>query len=136
MPESAVHLALVQSLVQWVKSNCLIEKDGLLLVDDPAQMASSKPPSINGYFPDVYLRGLRLRSILIGEAKSAYDLESRHSRKQLASFLIHLLSVERGTLLVAVPWHVVPRAKSLIRAIQRETNSMSVQTIFLDYLPG
>lgn len=136
MPESATHLALVQRLVLWARSNYPIERDGLLLVDEPARLSADKPPSISGYFPDIYWKSLASQSILIGEAKSAYDVESRHSRRQLASFLSHLSSAEDGMLLIAVPWHVVPQAKSLIRMIQRDTGSTSVRTVFLDYLPG
>jgi hypothetical protein len=105
-------------------------------VDDPSQPATDKPPSILGHMPDVYWKTLAGGSVLIGEAKSAYDVECRHSRSQFASFLTHLSSFEEGVLLIAVPWHVVPQSKSLIRAIQRDTRSTAVRTIFLDYLPG
>ena len=136
MPESATHLGLVQRLVQWVDAHCVSEHKSLLFVDDPSRVAAEKPPGIFGYMPDVYWETSDGRSVLIGEAKSAYDVESRHSRRQFASFLTHLSSVEKGTLLIAVPWHVVPQAKSLIRVIQRDTSSTTVRTIFLDYLPG
>ena len=136
MPESATHLGLVQQLVRWVNTHCSSEHNSLLFVDDPSRLAADKPPSILGYLPDVYWKTIEGRSVLIGEAKSARDVESRHSRRQFASFLTHLKSVEEGTLLIAVPWHVVPQAKSLIRAIQRDTGSIAVRTIFIDYLPG
>lgn len=136
MPESATHLGLVQQLVSWIETHCSNKQRGLLFVDDPSQVAADKPPRILGYLPDVYWKTPEGRSVLIGEAKSAYDVESRHSRKQFASFFSHLRSVEEGTLLIAVPWHVVPQAKSLIRAIQRDTGSITVRTIFIDYLPG
>ena len=136
MPESATHIGLVQRLVAWVEIHWASEQDGLLYVDDPSRTAADKPPTILGYTPDVYWKALTGHSVLIGEAKSAYDVETRHSRKQFASFISHLSSVEEGTLLIAVPWHVVPQTKSLIRAIQRATGSTAVRTIFLDLLPG
>lgn len=136
MPESATHLGLVEQLISWVEAHCSRDRDSLVFVDDPSRTAADKPPSIFGYLPDIYWKTRCGHSVLIGEAKSAYDVESRHSRRQFASFLTHLSSVEKGTLLIAVPWHVVPQAKSLIRVIQRDTESIAVQTIFLDYLPG
>jgi len=136
MPESAAHLVLVQQLVLWVGENCPKGNDSALFVDDPWQAAVNKPPSILGYFPDVFWKSPASGSALVGEAKSAYDLESRHSRRQFASFLTHLKSIENGMFLIAVPWHVVPPAKSLIRAIQRDTETLAVRTIFLEYLPG
>lgn len=136
MPESATHMGLVQQLVAWVQIHRASEQDGLLFVDDPSRAAADKPPTVLGYTPDLYWKALAGRSVLIGEAKSAYDVETRHSRRQFASFVSHLSSVEDGTLLIAVPWHVVPQAKSLIRAIQGTTGSTAIRTVFLDYLPG
>lgn len=136
MPESATHIGLVQQLVAWIQIHRASERDGVLFVDDPSRAAAEKPPTVLGYTPDVYWKALTGCSVLIGEAKAAYDVETRHSRRQFASFVSHLSTVEEGTLLIAVPWHVVPQAKSLIRAIQRDTGSTAVQVIFLDYLPG
>jgi len=136
MPESATHLRLVQQLLHWIEAHDFNKQSSLIYVDDPSRVAADKPPRILGYLPDVYWKTFGGQSALIGEAKSAYDVESRHSRKQFASFLSHLRSIEEGTLLIAVPWHVVPQAKSLIRAIQRDTDSITVRTIFIEYLSG
>lgn len=136
MPESATHQLLVKQLVLWITSNCADAGGSLLLVDEPSRTAIDKPPGVSGYTPDVYWKTVDGRSVVVGEAKSAYDVESRHSRKQYASFLLHLSRIESGTLVVAVPWHVVNQAKSLIRAIQRESGCGGVKTVFLDQLPG
>jgi len=136
MPESATHQFLVQQLVQWVSINCLDSKNSVLLVDEPARTAIDKPPNLSGYTPDVYWKSLEGNRVIVGEAKSAHDVESRHSRRQYESFLLHLSRVESGTLLIAVPWHVVNQAKSLVRAIQRGSGFSNVETVFLDQLPG
>lgn len=136
MPESAAHQYLVGQLIRWVNSHCAEVQKGVLLVDDSSRAASDKPPSLSGYTPDVYWRALDGRRVIVGEAKSAYDVESRHSRKQFTSFLSHLNHVEEGTLVVAVPWHVVNQAKSLVRVIQRTSGLLCVQTVFLEQLPG
>lgn len=134
MPESATHQGLVRELVSWAE--CNRECNGALFVDEPSRDASNKPPRINGFVPDLYWKSLNGTSILIGEAKSAYEVESRHSRKQFSSFLSHLGVVAEGTFVIAVPWHVVPQAKSLVKAIQRDTGTGHVRTVFLDYLAG
>ena len=136
MPESATHLGLVQHLVLWIQENPPSAGDSVLFIDEPAKAAADKPPRIDGYAPDLYWRTLAGGSALIGEAKCAYDVESRHSRQQFAAFISHLSAFAEGILLVAVPWHVVPQAKSLIRAIQRDCCNRPVRTIFIEYLPG
>jgi len=122
-------------MIAWVRTN-RSQGDGLLLVDESSRTAIDKPPQISGYNPDLYWRSVRGDSVLIGEAKSAYDIESRHSRKQLTAFLAHLARAKQGVLLVAVPWHAVPQMKSLVRAIQREGLAQSTEVVFLDFLPG
>ena len=136
MPESAAHQFLVQQLVRWISINCLDSKNSVLLVDEPTRTAIDKPPNLSGYTPDVYWKSLDGSRVIVGEAKSAYDVESRHSRRQYESFLLHLSRANSGTLLIAVPWHVVNQAKSLVRVIQRGSGFANVQTVFLDQLPG
>lgn len=136
MAESAVHQFLVQQLVRWIAANCAAETNGLLLVDEPSRAAVEKPPRLSGFNPDVYWKTIDGSHVVVGEAKSAYDVESWHSRKQYAAYLSHLSRVERGTLIIAVPWHVVNQAKSLVRIIQRESGFSGVETVFLDQLPG
>ncbi len=134
MAESATHQGLVRQLVLWTERN--LEGNGVLYVDDPARDASNRPPRITGFVPDLYWKSLDSACILVGEAKSAGDVESPHSRKQFASFLAHLSAVSDGTLLLAVPWHAVPQAKSLMKAIQRDTGTGHVRTVYLELLAG
>lgn len=136
MPESTTHLGLVRHLAIWVERNPIDSGNVVVYIDEPSRDAANKPPRLLGYTPDLYCKNLEATRILVGEAKSAYEVESRHSRKQFAAFLTHLQLVDHGIFLLAVPWHVVPQAKSLIRAIQRETLTTHVRTVFLDYLPG
>ena len=98
MPESGTHLVLVERLVSWVRLHYARERDGILFIDDPWRPSGEKPPRLSGYVPDVYWRTPDAQSALIGEAKPAYDVESRHSRAQYAVFLLHLKSLNDGTL--------------------------------------
>lgn len=136
MAESAAHQYLVRELVRWIAANCTAADSGVLLVDDPSRSPVDKPPNLSGFTPDVYWKAVDGSRVIVGEAKSAYDVESWHSRRQYAAYLSHLSRAESGTLVIAVPWHVVNQAKSLVRAIQRESGSSVVATVFLDQLPG
>lgn len=136
MAESSTHQVLVERLVQWIQRNISNSDSTVVLVDSPTTAAGSKPPAIGGYNPDVFCRTIGGEHVLIGEAKTARDIENKHSRDQFKAFLVCLKQGQSGTLVVAVPWHAVGQAMSLIRFLQRETDTMAVKTVFLDKLPG
>jgi len=136
MSESAVHLSLVERLVKWIRDEQRDVENALLLVDLPHTPAGDKPPQIGGFNPDVFCATLDRRHVIVGEAKTPTDIETRHSREQFGAFLAYLQHQQRGTLVVAVPWHAVNQAKSLVRALQRNIGADGVVTVFLQQLPG
>jgi len=136
MAESRTHQILVERLVQWMQRNISSSDSAVLLVDSPTTAVGNKPPAISGYNPDVFCRPIGGEHVLIGEAKTAGDIETKHSRDQFRAFLVYLKQGQSGTLVVAVPWRAVGQVMSLIRFLQRETDTMGVKTVFLDKLPG
>lgn len=136
MAESSAHQILVERLVQWMQRNISNSDSTVVLVDSPTTAAGNRPPAIGGYNPDVFCRPISGEHVLIGEAKTARDIENKHSRDQFRAFLVYLKQCQSGTLVVAVPWHAVGQVMSLIRFLQRETDTMVVKTVFLDKLPG
>jgi hypothetical protein len=136
MSESLVHTELVRSLCVWVSDPDRARSVAIVYSDLPENSASNKPPSIGGYFPDVYCASIEGLPIYIGEAKTAGDLESKRSREQLRAYLQFLARYDASSLIVAVPWRAVPTARSLIRSIQRIENIFHVSTVFLEKLPG
>ena len=136
MAESSIHQALVERLLQWMQRSISNSDSTVVLVDSPTAAAGNRPPAIAGYNPDVFCRAIGGEHILIGEAKTAGDIENKHSRDQFRAFLVYLKQCQSGTLVVAVPWHAVGQVISLIRFLQRETDTMGVKAIFLDKLPG
>jgi hypothetical protein len=136
MAESSAHQILVERLVQWMQRNISNSDIPVVLVDSPTTTAGNKPPAIGGYNPDVFCRTIGREHVLIGEAKTAGDIENKHSRDQFRAFLVYLKQFQSGTLVVAVPWRAVGQVMSLIRFLQRETDTVVVKTVFLDKLPG
>ena len=136
MSESAVHLTLVERIVNWIKDDASGLECALLLVDLPETLTGEKPPTIGGYNPDVFCANLDRTHVLLGEAKTSADIERRHSRDQIAAYLSYLQLQQQGTLVIAVPWHAVNQMKSLVRALQRSTGANGVATVFLQQLPG
>jgi len=136
MSESALHTDLVRSLVAWVTPRIGTDCRSAIFVDLPEGTAGDRPPSIDGFFPDLYCADGDGSPMFLGEAKTARDLESHRSREQLAGYLRFLAVRQRGALVLAVPWRVVPAARSLIRALQRLNAAGTVMTHFLEKLPG
>jgi hypothetical protein len=136
MAESSTHQILVERLVQWMQRNISNSDSAVVLVDSPTTAAENRPPAIGGYNPDVFCRTIGGEHVLIGEAKTAGDIENKHSRDQIRAFLVYLKQCQSGTLVVAVPWRAVGQVMSLIHFLQRETDTMVVKTVFLGKLPG
>jgi len=136
MSESSVHTELVRSLCNWAVIQTKSSAIEVMYSDLPEISLGDKPPSINGYFPDMYCVSRDGEPIFVGEAKTVRDLESKRSRDQIAAYLRFLALHESSALVMAVPWRAVPTARSLVRAIQRISGLLAVSVHFLEMLPG
>ena len=84
MPESIQHQQLVQVLKIEVQAIVPPTCWSLIQIDTPDSL--NLPPQTNeGYRPDVYYQFEKL--LVIGDAKTENDVETRHSRAQYESFL-------------------------------------------------
>jgi hypothetical protein len=133
MGVSDLHVNLVQELANWVNLNCQASERALMLLDLPETRQGSNPPIIGGFIPDLYIKSNRL---VIGEAKTAGDLDRQHTRDQLTEYIKYLNQRQDSLLLIAVPWYCVPRAKSMVRNIVAKLDANKVSTVFLEKLPG
>lgn len=126
---------LVSSILKWFEDKENFE--GLLVFTDlPSSLGDSKPPAIEGYYPDVWAKEVRGGFVAIGEAKTARDIENRHSTEQFGAFLRYCNGLESAILVVAVPWMMVNCAKAHIRRIQKNTDTQAVNVVFLGMLPA
>jgi hypothetical protein len=126
MGESISHIRLVQRIVQWLTSE-IPECDCLCVFRDlPDARSQDKTPCINGFFPDVFAEDTPPTFTLVGEAKTAEDLETEHSKRQLRAYLAYLKLRPRPRLIVSTPWFAVNSAKSLIAAAQEDVEATSV----------
>lgn len=131
MPESVNHLRLVKQMACWISAEYLDGDSGALLVDDPSS-AGGRPPPLSGFVPDVYVRMASRDAVVVGEAKTAVDLERTHTRNQLAAFLKECSTVANGVLVVAVPWYISRLARSLVKKVQRQNDLEAVNIVVLD----
>jgi len=133
MGVSDTHINLVRAMGSWAATNCHPSESAVMLLDLPDTPKENHPPNIGGFIPDLYISSTRL---ILGEAKTARDLETKHSREQYAAYLIKLSQFQNSMFILAVPWYCVPQAKSLIARIKKIVNASHVQSVFIEGLPG
>lgn len=91
-----------------------------------------RPPKVSGFTPDVYATDVPTTMTLIGEAKTAADLDTKHSHAQIAAFLQYLAHTPGGLFVLAVPVSVKPRARWVLRELSRSLGSGAPQTEVID----
>jgi hypothetical protein len=120
--ESAKHVSLVESLICEVKERYAIHKD-LMIFADHHRYGRDRPPTIGAFTPDLFASRVPATFHIIGEAKTASDLESDRSARQLGSFLDHLALYPGSALLLAVPWVTAPRARSILARLRSDAHT-------------
>jgi hypothetical protein len=136
LAESSKHIALVQAIVHWIETQTNFSQEMAILVASPSSSTDQLPPIISGRIPDVFAQNGSLGRMVIGEAKTASDIETYRSRKQFEDYLQLLGLQTHSLLIVSVPWHCVNQARSLLRSIQKKTNTHHVEIIVLEKLSG
>ncbi len=136
MGESESHTKLVKEIVTWICSNHLHGDPGFIFADLPDNPPSKKPPVINNFIPDVFVPESSGVALIIGEAKTARDLENRHTRSQIETFLRRCALTNNAILIMAVPWDLVRSARLLLRKLKIETGAHDVNIIVLERLYG
>jgi len=136
MGESETHMRLVASLVDWVAHTYCADEADSILVDSPSTRAGSRPPIIAGFVPDVYVAAPPGPLLVVGEAKTACDIDRRHTREQLAAFLNWCTWKEGSILILAVPWRYVRCAEGVLRDLKKRNTVGVTRTLVLDRLEG
>jgi hypothetical protein len=132
MAESVTHLELVSQILSYIRSNYVGLRYVSTLHDLPGIIGCEKPPKIGDFRPDVYAIDAPLTRTIIGEAKTQSDLESDHSRRQFQAFLRFLRLQHNSVFILAVPWQVHSRARTLLRSIQKVVDASVVDILVLD----
>ncbi len=134
MAESSLHRFYVQKLVLWFKENVTDWNQFVVYCDD-GSVKGGKPPQIDGFIPDFYALAPSDGRVIIGEAKTGNDLESKHSRLQIEAYIRFCAAQNHSLLVIAVPWTAICSAKSLVRSINRKIACLKVKDVYIDALP-
>lgn len=104
------------------------------MADLPDRTAKSKPPNINNFVPDVYVSLTSNHQLIIGEAKTSRDVDSKHTKKQVKAFLQKCAEYESSLFVLAVPWDMVRLTKAIVKNLQNEVGAQNVEVIVLEKL--
>ena len=117
MSEATAHMDLVKAIQEWVSIKFFCGDLGCIYIDGPDSSEQRKPPKLNGFIPDVFAKRDHA-TVVIGEAKTFSDLENTHTNEQLGAFLTYCHTLPGSCLVLAVPWFMTRRAKSLLGLLQ------------------
>ena len=132
MPESARHARLVAAIVAHAERRLGKFTDIMVREDAVRPRRGERPPNLAGFTPDVFATDVPTTMTLVGEAKTAADLETRHSRTQIAAFLEYLAHTPGGLFVLAVPVAFKPRARGVLRELGRPLGMNVPQTEVID----
>ena len=120
MSESISHLEGVKALERFVLSRANQRRDLIVYRDAPDSNPQRKPPLVGGFRPDLFARTWKDGAFVIGEAKTAKDLETPHSLSQLQAFVRAVSMAPLGTFVLSVPIRVSFSARALLGMLGAE----------------
>ena len=112
MSESKEHRTLVRTVEAMLRA---VYPRASIVVDIQSEPGAELPPRIDGFRPDVLVRGEAQK--VIAEAKTDGDLDKRHTHEQVTSFIMYLDNSPSGLLVLSVTGWRADRAKTVLRFI-------------------
>lgn len=115
MSQSNAHRQLVIATARAIQQrhpNLCVTMDLLGAPGDPI------PPNIGGHRPDIIARCTTgCRQIVIAEAKTDYDIDNQHTRRQIHTFVEYLdaMTTSTGSFILAVNGNVAASARTVLR---------------------
>jgi len=129
MSETRQHIELTKAIISYVQEHFGAE-DLALLTDLPG--SCDKPPRVYGFVPDVFANNAPQTLVIIGEAKTAQDLATDHSKAQICEFIRFLAAQSRAVFILAVPWPAAASARQMVEQYLAVFEANNVRPIILD----
>lgn len=135
MSESEHHRSLVQALAIEIFGD-LIWNNKPIVYCDIQDGCSSEPPLIGNNRPDVFARDIATSLSIIGEAKTASDIDNLHTSMQLTSFFDYLRDSPRGEFWLGVPWLSAGTAIRVSMGIRQKLNAEHIPICVVAFMIG
>jgi hypothetical protein len=94
------------------------------------------PPLLEIYRPDIYAVERGSGRTVIGEAKTADDIDNNHTRQQLAAYFRHLSGGAGGEVWMAVPMLSAGTAHRLCRVVRQQICLTSIRFVVTGWFFG
>lgn len=122
MGETAGHRILVEYLGEFVIKEYRSHPTLAVDLDFDNRPDSPRPPNINGNIPDLFARDALGKVEVVGEAKTASDLDTIRSYNQIENFLQYVFSNNQASFILCVPWQLEIFAEGIIEKIVQDND--------------
>lgn len=120
----------MRRLQRWITENYGVTCWGFCALCDLPE-SIERPPLVGGYRPDFWAVDIPRTLTVLGEAKSANDIDNLHSRRQLSAYIAHLRQQPRPVLVFSVPWFARPAAVATLELLISEFGAGCVTRYYL-----
>jgi len=135
MSESETHARLVGAMLDAIVREH--QTDELVIRADISSSREHAPTIlVGGLRPDLLVNARAAGTTIIGEAKTARDVDTLHTRAQLKAFLEHLCTERNGVLWVSVPLARAGEAQRVVRTVRRDVQCERVRLVVSGWLLG
>ena len=116
--ESDLHMSYVRVIARYIRARFPEEDCAFLETDLPESLVHPNRV-LNGYRPDVFMSGFKYK--IIGEAKTFGDINNRHTKEQLVSYVEELKTEDKERhLVICTSAMVLPALRTIIRGLARQ----------------
>jgi hypothetical protein len=135
MSESVTHMRLVQALLSCAAQHTEFAQF-IMYCDEPSIDIGAPPQTIGSSRPDLLAKSHLSGHTLVGEAKTANDIDNSHTLRQLADFFGYLRTNRSGELWVAVPMSHGGTAIRICRNAREIADAASVPFLVSGWMFG
>ena len=129
MAESLLHMDLVRTIALYIKQ--ITPDFSASLLDAELPEYGRTPQCLYGYYPDIRYRDNN--SIIIGEAKTQYDIDNDHTEAQLNAYIDELLTYNLQLhIIYCVPFVSYAQMKNYLRHIKKQRELTDITFHVLD----
>lgn len=129
MAESLLHMDLVRKIALYI--NRITPDFSASLLDAELPEYGRTPQCLYGYYPDVRYRDNK--SIIIGEAKTQYDIANDHTEAQLNAYIDELQTYNlQRHIIYCVPFVSFAQMKNALRRIKEQRKLTNITFHILD----
>ena len=129
MAESLLHMDLVRIIASYIKR--ITPNFSASLLDAELPEYGRTPKCLYGYYPDIRYRDNN--NIIIGEAKTQYDIDNDHTEAQLNAYIDELLTYNLQLhIIYCVPFVSYVQMKNYLRHVKEQRELTDITFHVLD----